>query len=220
MGQSSRYLREIDSSIRITVDFKRLKNVKATGKLPTPRIDEFFDSVGTSKTFTTFELLSGLFQTAIHPATVETTALCTPSGSVRAASDAHESCGCSGHFPASHTPCYGRSCHVRMYTDDAMVFNPDPAFHVSAIRDVLAHLRLHDLELSPNEARLGSPSISVFGHTTTPAGLGLMAAQATALSQNSMPTNVSHLRSILGRILPNHSFLPDFLTVFDHYTAF
>lgn len=99
--------------------------------------------------------------------------------------------------------------HVRMYVNDAIIFGPDPASHVSAVSDYVHRLRLHDLKLGPEQACLGSASIDFLGHTTTPAGLQPAASKVTTLPQMLMPTDVSQLRSVLGGISCYRYFLPD-----------
>lgn len=97
----------------------------------------------------------------------------------------------------------------RLYIDDAVVFNPEPAFHVTAIHDFLAFLRLHHVELSPKRARLGSTSIDILGHAITPAGLHHTTAKAAAPSQTPMPTEASHLQSVRGGKSSYRRLLPD-----------
>ncbi|CAN0030446.1 unnamed protein product, partial [Sphacelaria rigidula] len=57
-----------------------LNRVTVVRKLPIPRINEVFDSLGEGKIFSTVDLASGVFQSAIHPDTVSLTAFCTSSG--------------------------------------------------------------------------------------------------------------------------------------------
>ena len=60
-----------DGSIRITVNYKRLNSLSIVGKWPLPRIDEVLDSLGKSTIFSTFDLMSGFFQNAIDPGSIE-----------------------------------------------------------------------------------------------------------------------------------------------------
>lgn len=65
-------------STRIIVIYQQLNDVRILGRRPTPRIDRVLDSLGGGKVSTTFNLLSGFFQTSIHPARVKLTAFYAP----------------------------------------------------------------------------------------------------------------------------------------------
>ena len=69
-----------DGSLRMTVNYKKLNAVSIVGKWPLPRIDEVLDALGKGKVYSTFDLMSGFFQNAIHRDSVELTAFITPRG--------------------------------------------------------------------------------------------------------------------------------------------
>lgn len=54
-------------NVRIIMDYKRLHRAIVVGKLPIPRINVVFDSLGEEKMFSTFDLASGFLQNAILP---------------------------------------------------------------------------------------------------------------------------------------------------------
>ena len=201
-----------DGSIRITVNYKRLNDVSIIGKLPIPRIDEVLESLGEGKVFTTFDLMSGFFQTAIHPDSVELTAFCTPHGLFEWLRMPQGASGAPGTFQRLMNRVTDGLTNVRMYIDDAIVFDPDPATHISSLGTFLDRLRQHNLKLAPAKARIGATSIDFLGYTISPNGLRPNAAKVTDLSRQPMPANISQLRSLLGGISYYRRFLPDLAT--------
>ena len=69
-----------DGSIRITVNYKRLNAVSIVDKYPLPRIDDLIDTLGSGKVYSTFDPMSGFFQVAFDPSSVEMTAFITSRG--------------------------------------------------------------------------------------------------------------------------------------------
>ena len=139
---------EKDWSIGITVNYKRLNHVTVVGKLPIPRIDKVFDSLGEGKMFSTFDLASGFFQSAIHPDTVPLTAFCTSSGLyewLHMPQGAATAPGCPQRLMQRVTD--GLE-HVFMYSDDAIAFDASPLEHIRTLRNFLSRLRKHDLKFT------------------------------------------------------------------------
>ena len=65
------------SGIRLTINYNKL-NDSILGQLPTPRIDEVLDKLGSGRMFPLFDLISSIYQIVVHKDTIPLTAFCTP----------------------------------------------------------------------------------------------------------------------------------------------
>ena len=98
---------------------------------------------------------------------------------------------------------------VSAYLDNVIVFDSDPSTHVKTIRALFKGLRKHNLELSPSKVRLGATDADLLGHSISPAGVRPNAEKVPALALMSMPRDLKQLRSFLGGLSYNRTFLPD-----------
>ena len=69
-----------DVSLRICVDYRRLKSVSEVDAYPMPRIDELIDRLGTAKFMTTLDLTRGYWQVSVAEDSRQHTAFTTPFG--------------------------------------------------------------------------------------------------------------------------------------------
>ena len=60
---------------------------------------------------------------------------------------------------------------VVAYLHDVIVFDSDPTAHVKTIRTLFAHLRKHDLKMSPSKPHLGVTGAKRMHHCISPAGI-------------------------------------------------
>ena len=198
-----------DGSIRITVNYKRLNAVSIVDKYPLPRIDDLIDTLGSGKVYSTFDLMSGFFQVAIDPSSVEMTAFITPRGLYEWKVMPQGHAGSPGSFVRLMRQVTMGLNSVRMYLDDAIVFDPTPTQHVESIRAFLARLVEHNLKLSPSKAVIGAERVTFLGHSISSAGVRPDPKKVEALNHMPMPSDVSQLRSLLGGLSYYRKFLPD-----------
>ena len=69
-----------DGGLRFCVDYRRLNQLLKFDAYPMPRIEEVFESVGSSTVITTLDLASGYWQIPIAEGSREKTAFATPCG--------------------------------------------------------------------------------------------------------------------------------------------
>jgi hypothetical protein len=69
-----------DGTCRVCVDYRRLNEVTKKDEYPLPRMDEILDSLGGSRIFSSFDLLSGYHQVPVREEDVEKTAFFVPGG--------------------------------------------------------------------------------------------------------------------------------------------
>ena len=66
--------------VRITVKYKKFKQISSLSQLPIPRVDQVLDSSDKGRVFSPFDLVSSFHQITPHKDTVPLTAFCTPTG--------------------------------------------------------------------------------------------------------------------------------------------
>ncbi|CAM9522650.1 unnamed protein product [Sphacelaria rigidula] len=99
--------------------------------------------------------------------------------------------------------------HIIMCLDDAIAFDASPIAHIRTLRQFLSRLRIHDLKLSPSKPRLGATDLDFLGHSIPPAGLHPDTNKVEEMTDFPMPTNISQLRSLWGRLSFYRKFLPN-----------
>ena len=60
--------------VRITVNYKKLNQISKLNQLPTPRVDQVLDSLGSGRVFSLFDLVFSFHQVRVHRDTVPLTA--------------------------------------------------------------------------------------------------------------------------------------------------
>lgn len=96
------------------------------GKIPNPRIDEYFDSLGEEKMFSTLDLACGCFQKSIYPYTVSPTTFCTSSGLYEWLRIPQGAASAPGRFQRLVLRVIEGLKHAIMYYYDAVAFDVSP----------------------------------------------------------------------------------------------
>ena len=67
-----------DGGVRITINYNELNAISSLRQLPIPRVDQVLDSLGTSRIFSLFDMVSSFHQITIDTDTIPLMAFCTP----------------------------------------------------------------------------------------------------------------------------------------------
>ena len=89
------------------------------------------------------------------------------------------------------------------------MFDSHPVAHVRTILSLFERLRKYNLKLSPSKVRLGTTDANFLGHSIFPAGLRPIGENVSALTNMPMPTDVKHVRALMGGINDYSKFVPD-----------
>ena len=103
--------------------------------------------------------------------------------------------------------------NIHMYLDGAIGSDDSSITHVAALATFFARLRLHNLKLSPNQARIGTARVDFLGHIISHNGVRPNDDEFAALIRMPMPTDIEQLRSLLGGLSYDRKFLPN---IFKH----
>ena len=131
--------------VRITVNYKKLNQISKLRQLPTPRVDEVLDSLGSRRVFSLFDLVSSFHQIKAHYDTVPLTPLCTSTGLYGwLVMPQGNSASPRWFFKVINEVMTGFK-QVPAYFDDAIVFESDPIAHVQPVRSLFDRLREDNL---------------------------------------------------------------------------
>ena len=79
-GATILFAKEADGTLRLCIDYRKSNEMTIKNKYPLPRIDELFDQLGGSKSFSKIDLRSGCHQLRIQEEDIPKTAFRTRYG--------------------------------------------------------------------------------------------------------------------------------------------
>ena len=152
-------------------------------------MDQVLDSLGSSRVFSLFDLVSSFHQITAHKDTVPLTAFCTPTGLYEWLIMAQGSSASPGRFVKVINEVIKGLKQVEAYLDDVIVFDFDLVAHVRTVHSLFEHLRKYIIKLCPSKAPLDAADANVLDHSIAPAGLRPNVGKVSALT--NMPMTLS-----------------------------
>lgn len=187
-----------DGGLCITINYKKLKSFSSLGQLATPRVNEVLGSLGKGCIFFPFDLVSSFHQTAINKDTISFTAFCISDRLFEGLVLPQDRSAAPGWFVKVIKKEQKIFERVAAYLDVIIVYDPGPTAHTSNNRIPFKHLRKHNLELSPANAKLGFTAADFLFNAISSAGVSVNDDKATPLTKITMPTNVKQARLPIG----------------------
>ena len=87
---------------------------------------------------------------------------------------------------------------VVIYLDDILIYSQDLESHQEDVREVLRHLRKHNLFTKPEKCEFHTTSTEYLGFCLSPNGLSMSAEKVKAISDWPEPWKVKDIQSFLG----------------------
>ena len=209
---------KISGGIRIIVNYQKLNKVTEIPQIAIPRVDEVLDTLGGGSVFSVFDLFSGFTQLTIHPDTIPLTAFCTPNGLYEWLRMLRCRRPPAWFVSVMRLVTAGLD-NIRMYLDDAIGSDDCPLHHVTTLATFFAHLRLRQLNLSPDISRIGTARADFLGHIISADGVRPNDDRVAALTRMPMPSDIKQLRSLLGGLSYYRKFLPNMIRLIRPITA-
>lgn len=97
----------------------------------------------------------------------------------------------------------------KVYVDHVIAHDQDPASQVQLICGFLDRLEQHDLKPAPSKARIGATNIDILGHSVSPSGVRPDSRNVSVLALVPMPSNISQLPSLVGKLSYYREHLPN-----------
>ena len=187
---------------RFVADLRKLNSCIKVDAHPLPTVEESLDFIGQAspKYFTTLDLQSGFYQTALHKDSRPYTAFRTSTGLyqfTRLVMGLKNS-------PATFQrlmECIFRGMtwqNILIYIDDIVIFSPNFDTHIKDIRQVFERLRASGLKLKAKKCFFGFEKIHYLGHIISKDGIAADTSKIEAVQNYPIPENVKALRSFLG----------------------
>ena len=163
-----------DGSPRVCVDYRKINARTKKDAKSIPRIDETLDALRGAKVFSSLDLMSGYWQTAMEDRSRELTAFTAgplgfyefnrmPFGLTNAGATFQRM------MEQVLRPLLNRDCLV--YIDDIIIFSTDIESHICKLSRVFQQLRAHGLRLKPKKCTFMMKEISFLGHRVSEQGI-------------------------------------------------
>ena len=171
------------------MDFRKLNQVAKFDAYPMPRIEEVFESVGSSTFVTTLDLASGYWQIPLAPSSREKTAFATPFGLFEFIVMLFGLHNAPATFQRTMNHLL-RDCQdfARAYIDDIAVFSSGRAEHLSHLREVFNWLQMAGLTIKLKKCQFGGSQVLYLGHIIGGGKLQPDPKKTRAVKEYSQPT--------------------------------
>ena len=204
-----------DGSTRFCVDYRKLNSVTHKDVYPLPRKDETLDTLGGTQYFTTLDLASSYWQLPLHEEDMHKTAFTTPGTSNSLWEFSIMPFGLC-RAPASFQRLVEillagltwESCLV--YLDYIIVFSCTFEEHLGRLGSALSRIRNGSLKMKVKKCAFYAPQVKYLGHVVSKDSLRPDESKVSAVSNFSIPQDLTQLRSFLGLIGYYRRFIQDF----------
>ena len=208
-------VRKKDGTLRFCVDYRKLNAVTRKDAYPLPRIDDALDTLGSSKWFTTLDLISGYWQVEVSDQDKEKTAFSTPEGLFEFNVMPFGLCNAPATFQrlmdAVLAGLQWSSCLV--YLDDVIVPGKTFGEHLMNLRTILDRLRQAGLKLHPAKCQFGQQQVTFLGHILSEDGVAADPQKTCKVAAWPEPTSQQEVRQFLGLVSYHHKFIKSFATI-------
>jgi len=204
-------VRKKTGELRTVVDFRRLNAVTQRDVYPLPRIDEILRRLQGAEFFSTFDLVSGYWQTPVAEEDRIKTAFRTrhgiyiwnvlPMGLTNAPSA----------FQRNMDAIFGREVgdYILVYLDDVITFSKTWEEHLHHIDEVLRRLEAHRLQAKLPKCKFARKRLLFLGLVVDKEGTRPNPDFVKAVVECLPPKNVAELRRFLSMVNWNRDFIPD-----------
>ncbi len=206
-----------DPKPRICFDYRALNAATVSNKFPMPDVDEELEGIGTTKWFTTMDLMKGLLSNTFarrrcqedgnHHQVITKQGLfewdVMPFGLKNAPAT----------FQRAMIELLGDLEFVRIHIDDIIIFPHTFDDHCSHLRIVLARLQDAKFKAAPGKAHLFMDTVHLLGHILNAEGHSLNPAKLAAIRKAPKPHTITELRGFLGLANYHRKFVPNFAKI-------
>ena len=194
------FMKKIDESLRLCIDYRQLNRVTISNQYPLPRINELFDQLQQSRVYSKIYMRSGYHQLRVQESDVPKTAFRTryrcyeflvmPFGLTNAPTD----------FMDLMNQVFQRYLDrfVIVFIDDILMYSSSSEEHSEHLRIVLQTLRERQLYSKLSKCQFWLDRVAFLGHVISVEGVNVDPKKREAVVNWKPPKNVSEVRSFLG----------------------
>lgn len=193
-------VRKSDGSIRLCVDYRKLKLKTKKDAFPLPRIDESFDALRGARYFSSIDLASGYHQVAVDESDRHKTAFTTPFGLFEYLRMPMGVCNGPATFQRLMQATMNDLIFEIMlvYLDDILVYSPSFESHLERLDIVLKRLKHAGLKLKLGKCHFLQKEVRFLGHQISADGIATDPSKVAAVKEWPVPSTVKELQSFLG----------------------
>ena len=201
-----------DGSKRFAIDYRRLNEMTVKDQYPLPRMDEYLDSLGEAKWFTTLDANSGYWQVEIHPDDIHKTSFVCHSGTYQFLRMPFGLTNAPATFQRLMDIALNKfkwqNCLV--YLDDIVIYSNTFDDHCRDVAQILEVLQQAGVSLKLKKCSFFTDNIQYLGHVVRPGQLAVAEKTITAVKQFRIPETQTQLWSFLGPCNVYRRFVPNF----------
>jgi RNase H-like domain found in reverse transcriptase/Reverse transcriptase (RNA-dependent DNA polymerase)/Integrase zinc binding domain/Retroviral aspartyl protease/DNA N-6-adenine-methyltransferase (Dam) len=215
------FARKADGSLRMCVDYRALNALSVKDRYPLPRIDELLDQLHGAAYFTSLDLWSGYHQVRMHPDDIHKTAFKTRYGSFEFTVLPFGLTNAPATFMRlmNDTLRPYLDKFVVVYLDDVLIFSRTESEHIEHIDLVLTTLAQAQLKVKISKCSFAQPSTKFLGFIVSKDGISVDPKKVAAVSNWTMPADVTGIRSFLGFTGFYRRFIKDYAKIASPLTA-
>ncbi len=193
-------IRKKDGTMRFCVDYRRLNDVTRKDSYPLPRIEDCLSALGGACYFSTLDLRSGYWQTAMDERDADKTAFVTRRGVFRFKVLSFGLANAPALFQRLMDYVLAgltwEACLV--YLDDIIVWGDSFSVQLRRLSDVFQRLRDANLKLRSSKCRLFQRKVSFLGHVVSAGGIEPDPEKVSSVVDWPVPRSLTEVRAFLG----------------------
>jgi hypothetical protein len=147
-GSQILFVRKVDGSLRLCIDYRGLNEVTRKDAYPLPRVDDTFDEVKDANFYTHLDLVYGFWQVRVRDQDIHNTAFKTPDGLMEWVVMPFGLCNAPATFQRMMNNILRDFLQkfVIVYLDDVCIYNRTPEEHMEHMRLVLQRFKEEGLK--------------------------------------------------------------------------
>ncbi|GKC42454.1 putative reverse transcriptase domain-containing protein [Tanacetum coccineum] len=209
------FVKKKDGSFRMCIDYRELNKLTVKNRYPLPRIDDLFDQLQGSSTYSKIDLRSGYHQLRVRDEDIPKTAFRTryrhyefqvmPFGLTNA--------------PAVFMDLMNRVCKpyldkfVIVFIDDILIYSRNKEEHTYHLRIILKLLKKEKLYAKFSKCDFWISIVQFLRHVIDSQGIHVDPAKIEAVKNWASPTTPTEIRQFLGLVGYYQRFIKDFLKI-------
>jgi hypothetical protein len=211
-GCPALFVKKMDNSIRLCVDYRPLNAVTIKNKYPLSRIDILFDQLAGATVFSKIDLHSGYHQIKIRPSDIPKIAFSIRYGLYEYLVMSFGLTNAPAYFMYLMNSVFMQELDkfVVVFIDDILIYSKNQEDHVNHLCIVLQRLRDHHLYAKFSKCEFWLNTVKFLGHTISSDGMSIDPNKVQEVLDWKPPTSVRQIRSFLRIAGYYRRFIPDF----------
>ena len=193
-------VKKADSTLRMTVDLRRLNDVTVADAYPLPNTQHLLTTIQASPIYSTMDLCSGYLQIKMDPKDKLKTAFVVPNGLFcwRVMPFGAKNAGATFQRTINKIFSPISSLDLACYIDDLLCQGSTEEKHLEILTAVLDILWTQNLKIKSSKSDLFRKKLVFLGHVISSEGLQCEDAKVEAIRNYPTPTTVKEVRQALG----------------------